>query len=36
MVGGLFGLVMFGIVEGAVLGVNWADKVLETKSDGRD
>jgi hypothetical protein len=33
-VGGLFGLVMFGIAEGAVRAVNWADKVLETKSDG--
>jgi hypothetical protein len=35
-VGGLFGLATFGIVEGAVRGVNWVDKVLETKSDGRD
>ncbi|MFC1596697.1 leucine-rich repeat domain-containing protein [Planctomycetota bacterium] len=30
--GGLVGLVMFGIVEGASRVVNWADKVLETKS----
>ena len=33
-IGGLVGLAMFGIAEGAVRGVNWADKLLETTSDG--
>jgi hypothetical protein len=32
--GGLVGLAMFGIAEGLVRAVNWADKMLETRGDG--
>jgi hypothetical protein len=34
MIGGFVGLAMFGIAEGLVRAVNWADNLMRTKSDG--